>query len=631
VTPTICSGDSIRLTSSLPTGNFWSNGATTQSILVNNSGSYYVINSQFGCSSTSNIINVVVNPRPIIPIVTSNGPTTFCETGSVVLQTNVSTGVTWLPGGFTTQSILVKATGNYAVSVTNQFGCTTTSAPMSINVIASSTPPQATSNSPIMAFGSLQLYASNINNATYSWTGPNGFNSQLQNPVINNIPANMSGVYSVSAIISGCQTPFSSTIVNVINNKKVKIGGYFLTPNGDSIPSVKATLSGSSNNDTVSTIKGKYDVYGFEGGQYILTPSKNNDKIKSNGVSTLDIIKIQSHILNIDSLNSPYKIIAADVNSSGTVTNLDLLYIRRLILGIDTTFPNNKLWSFIDANFNFSNPNNPFPFKSTKSYFSFNSIDTQNFKGVKLGDVTYDWDKTLMRPYIYNPLEIYYDTINVNRNDTIHVYFKAKKYDKIIGFQFTLGWNASNMKFLKIGNNSNNIQFGLNKSESGSISVLWNDQENKELKLTSDEGLFEIVFIKKRDFDLENFQINSDITTKECYDNKLNSQDIILTSGVLNNKPNLNSSSPNILKVYPNPNNGILSIEFQYQIFREFDVSITNEIGQFLGSTHVINSMNQNVMILDLKKQFAVKKEGIYYLKIVNKNISKTFKIFIIN
>ncbi len=69
---TFCIGGSVVLTSSLPSGNTWSNGSTTQSITVTNSGSHYCTNS----GDTSNTIVVTVNPSP---------PATMSQTDSVVL------------------------------------------------------------------------------------------------------------------------------------------------------------------------------------------------------------------------------------------------------------------------------------------------------------------------------------------------------------------------------------------------------------------------------------------------------------------------------------------------------------------------------------------------------------------
>jgi hypothetical protein len=59
---------------------------------------------------------------------------------------------------------------------------------------------------------------------------------------------------------------------------------------------------------------------------------KNDDPL--NGVSTLDLIRIQKHLLGLTPFTSPYEFIAADANRSSSVTALDLIELRKLILGI---------------------------------------------------------------------------------------------------------------------------------------------------------------------------------------------------------------------------------------------------------------------------------------------------------
>jgi Secretion system C-terminal sorting domain len=79
-----CEGDSVILFSSSPTGNIWSNGANTSSILVNTSGTYTVTQTTNSCMSLPSLpVSVSVHPLPVcsIPV----GP--FCvEDAPVVLQ-----------------------------------------------------------------------------------------------------------------------------------------------------------------------------------------------------------------------------------------------------------------------------------------------------------------------------------------------------------------------------------------------------------------------------------------------------------------------------------------------------------------------------------------------------------------
>jgi hypothetical protein len=58
-----------------------------------------------------------------------------------------------------------------------------------------------------------------------------------------------------------------------------------------------------------------------------------------NGVSTLDLVKIQKHLLGKELFDSPFQYIAADANSNGSVSAIDLVEIRKVILGIYTAIP----------------------------------------------------------------------------------------------------------------------------------------------------------------------------------------------------------------------------------------------------------------------------------------------------
>ncbi len=117
-------------------------------------------------------------------------------------------------------------------------------------------------------------------------------------------------------------------------------------------------------------------------------PVKNT--FPQNGVSTFDAVLLTKHILGSQLLDSPYKIIAADVNHSNSVTTLDAVIIRQMVLQYISAFPDNASWRFVDKNYIFPDPLNPFaePFPETILLENLQQ-DTfgVDFIGIKTGDL----------------------------------------------------------------------------------------------------------------------------------------------------------------------------------------------------------------------------------------------------
>lgn len=158
---------------------------------------------------------------------------------------------------------------------------------------------------------------------------------------------------------------------------------------GFPIPNAQVSVMNAAMIPDTTDNNGKYQINGLaKWTGYTIAPF--HDWHHRAGVSTLDLVMIQKHLLGIAKLNSPYKMIAADANKSGHITVMDMLEIRRLILGMTNRFPNNTSWRFIDYFHEFADPYNPFnpgfP-ESTWLDSITHGMDTANFVGVKIGDV----------------------------------------------------------------------------------------------------------------------------------------------------------------------------------------------------------------------------------------------------
>ena len=179
---TICQGDSILI----------------GGVFQNTSGNYsdtIVGGSSLGCDS------ILVTTLLVNPIATSNINATICEGDSILIY-----------------GVFQNTSGIYSDTIVggSSLGCdsiATTTLMVTLTPIA-----VATSNSPVCLGESINLYAATVSGSTYDWTGPNGFVSSNQNPIILSATFLDSGIYTLTVTDITCSTFSSSTVTVVIND-----------------------------------------------------------------------------------------------------------------------------------------------------------------------------------------------------------------------------------------------------------------------------------------------------------------------------------------------------------------------------------------------------------------------------
>ncbi len=127
----------------------------------------------------------------------------------------------------------------------------------------------------------------------------------------------------------------------------VSVGGNIHTANGLAVELVEVSLRGTQVGNTMTDGTGIYQFEDLSSGDLLVTPTKNDDV--ANGISTQDIYILQRHLLGTELITDPYQLMAADVNRSGTITTLDMLILRNLVLGTIDYLPGNNSWRFLDA------------------------------------------------------------------------------------------------------------------------------------------------------------------------------------------------------------------------------------------------------------------------------------------
>jgi len=132
----LCDGETMDLTANSGFVSYeWNTNDQTSEITITEGGQYWVTATDAdGCEGTSAIANVTVQPVPE-PIATANGPTVFCEGESVNLSTpNGQGSYEWAITGGINSSTFAEESGDYFVTVTNQFGCVGVSNSITVDV-----------------------------------------------------------------------------------------------------------------------------------------------------------------------------------------------------------------------------------------------------------------------------------------------------------------------------------------------------------------------------------------------------------------------------------------------------------------------------------------------------------------
>jgi len=148
---------------------------------------------------------------PVNPVTCPGDPVQFTVNPANVGVSWTATGGTFDDNTAVTTNWTMMAPGTYTitVSVMGDDGCMI-SASTSVTVVGD-VEATASNNGPVCTGATLLLSAEG--GSSYSWTGPNGFTSTDQNPVIANVGVNNAGTYTVTVSEGSCSSVATTTVV----------------------------------------------------------------------------------------------------------------------------------------------------------------------------------------------------------------------------------------------------------------------------------------------------------------------------------------------------------------------------------------------------------------------------------
>ena len=214
-------GDSTVLTSSSSIGNQWYfngfilNGATAQTLTAKNAGNYSVVVTNIsGCSTNSDIVNIVVNAAPIIPVISNSRPLSFCEGDSTIISSSLNSGNQWFLNGVVIpgavfKNLTVKQTGSYSVTS----GGSANSVAVSVLVNSLPANPSITNNRPLTFCSADSTVLSSSSNSNNQWS-LNG--TAISGATAQTLVVKSTGNYLVqTSNSSGCTSQSSNISVTV--------------------------------------------------------------------------------------------------------------------------------------------------------------------------------------------------------------------------------------------------------------------------------------------------------------------------------------------------------------------------------------------------------------------------------
>ncbi len=396
------------------------------------------------------------------------------------------------------------------------------------------------------------------------------------------------------------------------------ISGEVSTELGDMIESAEVSLN--KVNTDMTSVEGKY-AFGSNPAYsaYEITAKKDDDYL--NGVTTLDLVLIQKHVLGIEALDSPYKVIAADINSDANVSAIDLVELRKLILGVYNTLPSNDSWRFIDATETFADANDPFPFTEALNIAELNGDAlNQDFLGIKVGDVS---GNAIANSLIAagtrsaGTLNIEIADATVDAGQVISVPVSAANFSDIAAYQFTMDVNK--LEFTGVESGAINVSadnFGL--IDANTITTAWNSTAG----VSASDVLFTMNFRATADVTLsEAISVSSRVTTAAAYTANADQLDVNVSfNGVATTEFALFQNEPN-------PFENVTRIAFELPQAASATLTVFDVTGKVVSIVRGDFAQGVNTITLDKSDLNA---SGVMYYQLESGEFTATKKMIVI-
>jgi len=359
---------------------------------------------------------------------------------------------------------------------------------------------------------------------------------------------------------------------------------------------------------------------------YTINASRNDDYM--NGVSTLDLVLIMKHIMGQQTFDSPYKMIAADMDNSGRVSAIDLVELRKLILNVYEALPNNTSWKFINSNQELT-LEDPWTYSEGLAYTDLSAgIMNGNFIAVKIGDVNGSATANATSVTTENrsgaTLVLEIEDREVIAGENVAIDVMSSNYNDVIGYQFTLNVDALQITDVEGGSldiNSGNVAID---KEVMTMSYHSNNVQTS----SNNEVLFTIHAIAEQAGSLADMlDLNSSVTSAEAYlTDALEIADVKL--GVRTDGNVELVAGYELYQNEPNPFNGVTQVGFRLPSASAATISVYDVTGKVI--KRVTQDYEKGYNVIELNRSDLGAAVGVLYYQLESGDFTETKKMIVI-
>jgi len=434
--------------------------------------------------------------------------------------------------------------------------------------------------------------------------------------------------------IGGPNWSFCETIIvlrdtnDFCSENLVNIAGLISTEDEEPVGNVTITME-DIETTTVTKEDGRYQFNDLAA-RYDRTLTPYLDKNHTNGVSIYDVFAIQRHLSNVQLLDSPYKLIAADADRSGAITAADADAVRKLVLRITDEFEGNTSWRFVDADYEFPDAANPWleVFPESITYHDLQTDELNaDFVGVKIGDVNQSAIPEEPRTEEVTEIRsqgpvfsLQAKDIELTSGDVYTIPVTAAELAEIVALQFTVDFDPTKLEVVGIENGIvPDDLFGWNNIKSGYLTAAW----FKQADVDTDE-LFALTVRAKTDVKLSNaLTVSSAVTTAEAYDDAGTPRAVELNFSDYDHA----ALHFKLYQNQPNPYRGETLIQFYLPQTAEVLITVRDAQGKVVAARQGEFNAGLNNIVMNSNDLPAA---GVYFYKLETEGFTATKRMIVI-